>query len=435
MGNYLLCCTPARSHVDPMLTIAADLHQRGHRVQMLTGQRFRDAVRATGVEHVALPAACDYDDTDTDGAFPGRADLGGVARLRFDLNHIFLDAIPHQHRALTGLIDGERPDSILIDPMFCGAIPLLLGPSGARPPILVAGFLPLPFSSRDTAPFGLARPPMAGPLGRLRNRALSAAGRRIFRDNERHGAEVLHRECGRAPTVPFVDWFSLADDYLQLSVRELEYPRSDLPANVTFVGPVLPRPKATTAPPPWWDEMTSADRPVVYVTQGTVDNADLGRLIGPALRGLADLNVTVIATTGGPPASAIPGSVPANGRITDFVSHADLLPHVDVMITNGGFGGVQQALAQGIPLIVAGDSEDKPEVAARVAWTGTGINLRTATPNPATIRKAVQRLLTTPTYRHNAQQLAKAIAATSARDTIEHALQTVKGANHAKQQP
>jgi hypothetical protein len=42
------------------------------------------------------------------------------------------------------------------------------------------------------------------------------------------------------------------------------------------------------------------------------------------------------------------------------------------MVTNGGYGGVQQALANGVPLVVAGDSEDKPEVAARVRWSGTG---------------------------------------------------------------
>jgi UDP:flavonoid glycosyltransferase YjiC (YdhE family) len=432
MGNYLLCCTPARSHLDPMLTIAEHLHRHGHRVRMLTGQRFRNAVQTTGAEHVALPTACDYDDTDTDTAFPGRAGLGGLARLRFDLDHIFLDAIPHQYRALSRLIDQDRPDSILVDPGFYGATPLILGPPHARPPILVAGFIPLPFTSRDTAPFGLARPPMPGPLGRFRNRAMSAAGRRLLRDNERHGAEVLHRECGRAPNLPFVDWLSLADGYLQLSVPGFEYPRSDLPATVTFVGPVLPPSSATLGTPPWWDELTSADRPVVYVTQGTVDNADLGRLIGPTLRGLADLNVTVIATTGGRPASAIPGAIPANGRITDFASHADLLPHVDVMITNGGFGGVQQALANGIPLVVAGDSEDKPEVAARVAWARTGINLRTATPSPARVRKAVQRLLTTPTYRHHAQQLAKAIAATSALEAIERSMASCTPVDHSR---
>jgi UDP:flavonoid glycosyltransferase YjiC (YdhE family) len=38
------------------------------------------------------------------------------------------------------------------------------------------------------------------------------------------------------------------------------------------------------------------------------------------------------------------------------------------MVTNGGYGGVQMALSYGVPLVVAGASEDKPEVAP--VWRG-----------------------------------------------------------------
>jgi UDP:flavonoid glycosyltransferase YjiC (YdhE family) len=75
------------------------------------------------------------------------------------------------------------------------------------------------------------------------------------------------------------------------------------------------------------------------------------------------------------------------------------------MITNGGYGGVQMALAQGVPLAVAGTTEDKPEVAARVAWSGAGINLKTAAPTPAQVRDAVRALLGDPRYRGRARAL------------------------------
>ena len=52
------------------------------------------------------------------------------------------------------------------------------------------------------------------------------------------------------------------------------------------------------------------------------------------------------------------------------------------MVTNGGYGGVQFALAHGVPLVVAGDHEDKPETAARVAGSGVGRNLKTGRPTP-----------------------------------------------------
>jgi len=63
------------------------------------------------------------------------------------------------------------------------------------------------------------------------------------------------------------------------------------------------------------------------------------------------------------------------------------------MVTNGGYGGTQQALAHGIPLVIAGTTEDKPDVAARVAWAGVGINLKTDAPTPEQVRAAVRTLV------------------------------------------
>ena len=106
----------------------------------------------------------------------------------------------------------------------------------------------------------------------------------------------------------------------------------------------------------------------------------------------------VVATTGGPDPEPLRAGLPANARLERFIPHDRLLPHVDVMVTNGGYGGVQQALANGVPLVVAGDSEDKPEVAARVQWSGTGVNLHTGRPSPAMVAHAVRRVLDRRTY-------------------------------------
>ena len=62
-------------------------------------------------------------------------------------------------------------------------------------------------------------------------------------------------------------------------------------------------------------------------------------------------------------------------RVAGFLPYAALLPRVDLMVTNGGWGGTLAALSHGIPLVIAGGDLDKPEIAARVAWTGAGVNL------------------------------------------------------------
>ena len=424
MGNYLICSTPVQGHVTPMLTMAADLVGRGHSVRMLTGRAFEDRVAASGALFEPLPAECDFDERDLDGAFPGRWEKKGLDRFRFDLEHIFFDTAPGQTRVMRELMAAEPVDAVLIDIGFGGALPLLLAGPEDRPPIIRAGITPLLFSSRDTAPYGFGKPPSSSPVGRLRNRALNAVTRRMFASSHRYANAMLRAQgVGKLP-VFMLDATLLCDRYLQFCCPSFEYPRSDLPPHLSFVGPIQPSPPASFVPPAWWEDLDGG-RPVVHVTQGTVDNLDLGRLVGPTLQALADRDVLVVATTGGRPAAEIPVPLPANARVAEFIPYAELLPRTSVMLTNGGYGGVQQALAYGIPLVVAGDSEDKPEVAARVAWSGTGINLRTGQPDPAAVRQAVDSILATDTYRRAAQGMAAEIANTAPLEALADALATV----------
>ena len=39
-----------------------------------------------------------------------------------------------------------------------------------------------------------------------------------------------------------------------------------------------------------------------------------------------------------------------------------MLPQVSVLVTNGGYGSVSQALAAGVPIVSAGLTEDKAEI-------------------------------------------------------------------------
>ena len=101
--------------------------------------------------------------------------------------------------------------------------------------------------------------------------------------------------------------------------------------------------------------------------------------------------------------------MPANARVERRIPFDALLPHVDVMVTNGGFGGVQLALAHGVPLVAAGRTEDKVEVAARVAHSGAGVDLRTQTPTAARIREAVSTVLAEPQYTLAARRIQREI--------------------------
>jgi UDP:flavonoid glycosyltransferase YjiC (YdhE family) len=80
-----------------------------------------------------------------------------------------------------------------------------------------------------------------------------------------------------------------------------------------------------------------------------------------------------------------------------------------VTVTNGGWGGVLASLAAGVPLVVAGGTLDRPEIARRMAWSGAGIDLRTGTPSPRRVRAAVAQVLADPSYTARAEEIGRSL--------------------------
>jgi UDP:flavonoid glycosyltransferase YjiC (YdhE family) len=166
---------------------------------------------------------------------------------------------------------------------------------------------------------------------------------------------------------------------------------------------------------------------VLFVTQGTLANFDFNQLVNPTLAALAEEDVQVIVTAGGGPANTI--ATGANVIVEPCLSYELILPHTSVFVTNGGYNGVQQALSYGVPLISAGESEDKPQVCARVAWSASGISLRTGKPTPEQIRNAVREVLRDPQYREQAKNLGAKIAKTNALSTIAQIVESTMAQN------
>jgi UDP:flavonoid glycosyltransferase YjiC (YdhE family) len=196
--------------------------------------------------------------------------------------------------------------------------------------------------------------------------------------------------------------------HLQACTPSFEYPVADLPATVHWVGALRPDPPASWPPPPWWDDVLRAGRPVVHVTQGSI-RSDMRELVAPTLRALADEDLLVVVTTGGVPRPELQrlfgGPLPGNARISEFIPYDLLLPHVDVCVTNGGYTGVTTALHHGVPLVQAGSTEEKAEIGARVAWSGVGVRIRSTTPRPHRLRSAVRSTLHDPAFRVAAQRM------------------------------
>ncbi|KMO77156.1 glycosyl transferase [Mycolicibacterium chubuense] len=407
MASIIIGSVPVHGHVTPLLAVAAHLVARGDDVRFVTGSRFADKVAATGARFVPLPPEADYDDRDLTRSFPQRARLKGARAIAFDIEHVFARPAREQYGALVAAL-AERPaDAVLVEPAFVGAAFLLHRPRPERPAVVVCGVLPLCVESRDTAPFGMGLAP-ARILNRPRNAVLAGVNRRVLR-RPYAVIDALHRDLhGVDMPGTMIDWGRRADALVQFTVPGFEYPRSDAPEALHFAGPLSAT--GSQAPlPQWWSELDGS-RPVVHVTQGTLANLDYEQLIAPTLRALADEDVLVAVTTGGRPLDTLP-DLPANARAAIYLPYDELLPRTSVFVTNGGYGGVQYALRFGVPIVATGGKEDKPEVGARVAWSGVGRRIRSEHPSARVLRREILAVLHDGRYRQASARLAAQMAA------------------------
>jgi UDP:flavonoid glycosyltransferase YjiC (YdhE family) len=410
LGRIVVAASSLSGHVLPMLRIGAHLQEEGHDVTVVSAPEFRDDVERAGLRLVPLGPAAHVPPPSQPPRVPIPRLLRRLLLGLAELESTFVSPLAAQYDALERVLAEDPVDVVLADLTFTGVLPLLLK-DGPRPSVFVVGVGPITLSSTDTPPFGMAWAPRPDMDYEGVHRVVQGI---FLRGVHKSLNRALGTRGARPSPVSLVDWPRLADRLLQLTVPAFEYPRRDLPETVDFVGPVLSDDVATFDPPDWWPEMLSA-RTVVHVTQGTFDNHDQDRLIGSTLTALEGTDAVVVATTGRP----VEGTdLPPNAFAAEWLPYSALLPHVDVMITNGGYGGVQHALRYGIPLIVAGETSDKAEVAARIAYTGVGVNLGTAAPSPARIRTAVDEVLATSDYRAAAQRVGADIAESRALDRI-----------------
>jgi MGT family glycosyltransferase len=417
--KILIASTPATGHLNPLLAIGHILIAEGHEVAFLSGSVLRSRIESIGAIFHAFPKGADFDLRDFASVAPELKTIApGPEWFRVALERVFVDPVPAQHEGLQQALRDFPADVVVGDDMLFGVLPMLLGPRSKRPPIVLCGTSFLHWRRPDGAPHLVGLPPATTKAQRDDYAAMYREHDRLIYQPvaDRLNGSLQAMGAGPLSTTLFDSVVELADAYLQLTVPSFEFPR-DFPPSVHFVGapPIIP----DQAPPPSWAHELDGSRKVVLVTQGTLANHNFGLLIGPTLAALADEpDLLVIATAGGRPVDAIPGPIPANARLSEYLPFEWVLPKVDVFVTNGGYGSVNQAMSFGIPLVTAGLTEDKADVNARVAWSGVGIDLATNEPTPQALRAAVRTVLENPTYRGRASSIADEFGGIDTRSEI-----------------
>jgi MGT family glycosyltransferase len=180
-----------------------------------------------------------------------------------------------------------------------------------------------------------------------------------------------------------------------------------------LTGPALGRPDRGSFPWEWLDP----SRRHVLVSLGTLNGPAGMRFFRVVTEALADLAGELQAVVVGPP-------VPGAGDHILFTGHVPqlaLLPHLDAVVSHGGYNTVCETLAHGLPLVVTPIRDDQPVIAERVADTGAGIRLRFGRLRPAELRDAVREVLAEDSYRVAAATIRDSfVAAGGAAAAVDH---------------
>lgn len=405
--RILFATVPLDGHFSPLTGLAVHLKQLGHDVRWYVGGHYGARVAKLGLVHYPCVSAPVINQENMDELFPERKNIKNpISRARFDVKHTFLSPIPGYVDDLVKVHEEWPFDLIVYDLACLGALFVqeLLAIKG-----VAVGVLPLFESASNPPSDDPARNAIARSVTRWAKRAKIHFQFNIIMKPCSVTFNELRVKYGlpSEPGFMFDAVFRNASLYLQSGVPGFDYPHRKLSPNVRFVGPLLPSKSKARVSFAQADETLKYKR-VILVTQGTFER-NVEKIIVPTLEAYKnDPDTMVIVTTGGSGTEALRMRYPQpHFLIENFIDYDAVMPYAGVYVTNGGYGGVMLALQHKLPIVVAGVYEGKDDIAARVQFSGVGIDLKTETPKSSQIRRAVATVLSENKYRRQAQQLSE----------------------------
>ena len=371
MSRLLFVVPPLTGHTNPTIGVASALEARGHEVAWTGYAGALEPLLPAGATLIPVgddPAA---DDPALVAARARAVGLRGAEALQFLWEDFLLPLGRAMVPGILAATDRFQPDVLVVDQQaIAGAV------------VAVRRGVPWATSATTSAelvdPFALL-PKVGTWVSSSLSSFAASSGLAGFGGDLRFSPQLV----------------------LAFSTADLAGPGRTFPSHYRFVGPSLvPRPSSASTPFPW--EWLDPARRHVLVSLGTI-NAPAGRrFLGEAAAALGSLSDTVQGVVVGPPDL---GPVPANVVVRDFVPQLELLDRVDAVVSHGGHNTVCEALAHGIPLVVAPIRDDQPIVAQQVTDAGAARRVKFGRVRAAELAAAIRAVLDDPVYREAASRL------------------------------
>lgn len=334
--RFLLVVPPLAGHVAPLRGVAAVLAARGHDVAWC-GPEPELSTLVTGP---VFPAG-DSRPFSVSLRPPG---LRGFAALKYLWEAYLVPLADAMVPGVAAAVAAFSPDVVVVDQQAL---------AGA----LVAARCGVPWATSASTSTELA-----DPLGALPKIASWVAGLQAGL-RARHGVPAGDLRFSPHLVLAFTTR-ALAGDV-----------RSRVP--VCFVGPVLP------AAPGEWPE--GDGRPLVVVTLGTSNASEGARFLAESVAALAGLpSVRGLVVD---PAGSLTGE---SAEVVRWIPQVAVFGRASVVVCHGGHNTVCEALAAGVPLVVAPIRDDQSMLAEQVVAASAGVRIRFDRARAGDIRTAIE---------------------------------------------
>ena len=372
MSRFLFVVPPLVGHIVPTVALGQELADRGHQVAWAGDAETVGRLLSPGA--TLLPVAADFGGQTLAQVRHRSLGLRGAAAFRFLWADFLIPLAVSMVPGVAAAVDEFAPDVVVVDQQAL---------AGA----LVARQRRLPWATSATTSAELTDQFATTPL-------LGTWARQCLADFQR----------GLAVSDPVDLRFS---DHLVLAftTATLVGPVCDFPGHYIFVGPAIgARAGAPQFPWDWLDP----DRQHILVSLGTVNREVGRRFFATAVAAVAPLADRLQAIIVAPPDMV--GPPPDHIMVREFVPQLDLLPRLDVVVSHAGHNTVCEALAHGVPLVVAPIRDDQPVIAGQVVDAGAGIRVHFGRVSTTELGNAITTLLDDPSYSAAAQRVREEFA-------------------------
>lgn len=418
MAHIGIICVAATGHLNTILPLGYELKQRGHQVTLIG---LLDAKEKTEVAGLSFKPFAEIDRPlgFTPASLVKMGELNGIEAFRYSIELFEQSAKILMRDGLIAIREAQV-DLLLIDQASFGASS-------------IAEYLGIPFISFTSAialnrddsvpPFNFGWNYSPSYFAKLRNRL----GYKLLDRLVKPISDIITQYRQSWNLAPFTHPNDAYSPIAQIcrQPKEFEFPRQTLPPHFHFTGPLHSLESRSAIDFPY-DQLNG--KPLIYASMGTIQNRLL-EVFNQIAEACKDLDAQLVISLGG---SADPANLPAfagNPIVVKYAPQLELLQKAQLTITHAGLNTTLESLSYGVPMVAIPIANDQPGVAARIAWTETGVVIPVKKLTVAKLREAVQTVLQESKYRDNARKMQVAIQNSGgvklAADIVEDAIAKV----------